>query len=240
VFMYGLRYPWPPVADHAAEALVFLNDQEVVPLLVTLLKKPDPAAPAANSAGRSYRRELVQIDHSANCMMCHAPALSSSDPARGPVPGVVAVGKGRGAGGSGGGGGGGRWPGGSGGSSLNSFFVRADVAYLRQDFSIDQPVTDPTTGSDVIARFDYLVRVRPAKPEEISAHRQRSGASTSFAQRDAVLFALRELTGKDAGPTTGAWLALYPKAESDVAAAARASMSTRSRSARQPALPSSN
>jgi hypothetical protein len=123
----GLRYPWAPVADHAAEALVFLDDQDDVPLLVTLLKKPDPALPVAATGSRPYLRELVQIDHSANCMMCHAPSASGSDPARGPVPGLIAIG-------GGGGQGGGRWSGG-GGASVNSFFVRADIAYLRQDFS---------------------------------------------------------------------------------------------------------
>jgi hypothetical protein len=34
-----------------------------------------------------------------------------------------------------------------------------------------------------------------------------------------VLFALRELTGKDAGPTTEAWVQLFPNAETDVEAA---------------------
>src|SRR5262249_41012852 len=37
----GLRYPWPPAADHAAEALAFLGRREVVPQLLALLEEPD-------------------------------------------------------------------------------------------------------------------------------------------------------------------------------------------------------
>jgi hypothetical protein len=212
VLTSGLRYPWPPVADHAAEALVFLDDQDDVSLLVTLLKKPDPTLPVAAGGGRPYLRELVQIDHSANCMMCHAPSSSARDPARGPVPGLITVG--------GGGGGGGRWSGGGSGTSVNSFFVRADIAYLRQDFSVSQLVTNPTVGLEVSSRFDYLVRLRPAKAQEVSPRAAQYKKNASYAQRDSVLFALRELTGKDAGPATEAWTALFPQAEIDAATAA--------------------
>jgi HEAT repeat protein len=212
VLTSGLRYPWAPVADHAAEALVFLDDTDDVSLLVTLLKKADPALPIAAKGGRPYLRELVQIDHSANCMMCHAPSTSGRDPARGPVPGLITVG--------GGGGGGGRWSGGRGSASVNSFFVRADIAYLRQDFSVSQLVTNPTVALEATSRFDYLVRLRPAKAQEVSSLAAQSKKNTSYTQRDSVLFALRELTGKDAGVTTEAWLALFPQAEIDSAVAA--------------------
>jgi HEAT repeat protein len=226
----GLRYPWAPVADHAAEALVFLDDQHDVPLLVTLLKKPDPALPAVATGSRPYLRELVQIDHSANCMMCHAPSASGADPARGPVPGLIAVG-------GGGGGGGGRWSGGGGGgASVNSFFVRADVAYLRQDFSVSQPVTNPTIGLEAISRFDYLVRLRPAKAQELVSRQTQSKKSASYPQRESVLFALRELTGKDVGPTTEAWLALFPQAEVDATAAALTATLIRASARRQAQL----
>jgi hypothetical protein len=43
----GLRYPWAPVADHAAEALVALEDREALPALERLLSEPDPDRPAA-------------------------------------------------------------------------------------------------------------------------------------------------------------------------------------------------
>ncbi len=42
LLLAGLRYPWAPAADHAAEALVALRDREAVPVLVGLLKEPDP------------------------------------------------------------------------------------------------------------------------------------------------------------------------------------------------------
>jgi HEAT repeat protein len=41
----------------------------------------------------------------------------------------------------------------------------------------------------------------------------------SYPQREAVLFALRELTGQDAGPTTEGWQKLFPHAELTVEAA---------------------
>ncbi len=47
-----------------------------------------------------------------------------------------------------------------------------------------------------------------------------SRKTASYPQREAVLFALRELTGKDAGTATEAWLALFPRAELDAQAIA--------------------
>ena len=44
ILLHGLRYPWAPVNDHAAEALVALNSKEVVPDLINLLDQPDPAS----------------------------------------------------------------------------------------------------------------------------------------------------------------------------------------------------
>jgi hypothetical protein len=41
----GLRYPWAPAADHAAEALVALDDRAAIPALAELLAEPDPADP---------------------------------------------------------------------------------------------------------------------------------------------------------------------------------------------------
>src|SRR5262249_51213213 len=40
VLVNALRYPWPPPADFAAEALVGLEDKDAVPELVVLLKEP--------------------------------------------------------------------------------------------------------------------------------------------------------------------------------------------------------
>src|SRR5262249_29512216 len=41
----GLRYPLPAVAQHAAEALVELQDRDALTALAHLAKEPDPAAP---------------------------------------------------------------------------------------------------------------------------------------------------------------------------------------------------
>jgi hypothetical protein len=119
---------------------------------------------------------------------------------------------------------------------VNSFFVRADVAYLRQDFSVSQPVTNPTIGLEATSRFDYLVRLRPAKAQEQVSRQAQSKKSSSYAQRESVLFALRELTGKDAGPTTEAWLALFPQAEIDARAAALTATLIRASARRQDQL----
>ena len=45
VLLDGFRYPWPAVADHAAEAIVALNSRETAPTLRTLVERPDPTVP---------------------------------------------------------------------------------------------------------------------------------------------------------------------------------------------------
>ena len=45
VLTSALRYPFAPVADHAAEALAALRDEEAVPQLVGMLRLPDPSGP---------------------------------------------------------------------------------------------------------------------------------------------------------------------------------------------------
>jgi HEAT repeat protein len=94
--------------------------------------------------------------------------------------------------------------------------VRGDVTYLRQDFSVQQPVLDAAAPRPTFVnmRFDYFVRVRRATPEEIKAAQTVSPDQT-YEQREAVLFALRELTGQDAGATTAAWQQKYPDAPLD-------------------------
>jgi hypothetical protein len=63
-------------------------------------------------------------------------------------------------------------------------------------------------------RFDYVVRTRPVKKAELEKWRQRQ--DESHPQREAVLFALRELTGKDHGKTTEEWVKAFPTAEPEV------------------------
>src|SRR5207244_7009209 len=81
--------------------------------------------------------------------------------------------------------------------------VRIDVTYLRQDFSVKQPVADAAPWPEM-QRFDFLVRTRELTEEEAAAYREKldkreKGRITPY-QRAAVT-ALREKTGKDTGPT---------------------------------------
>jgi hypothetical protein len=183
----GLRHPWPAAADHAAEALASLDDQDAVPLVLHVLKDPDPAAPfpVCKGKGKSLAiREMVRINHLGNCLLCHAPTHVATDPVRAaiPVPGQPLPAPGTSTS-----------PYGQGGT-----LIRADVTYLRQDFSVMQPVDEPGAWPGY-QRYDYVVHTRQLSAQE--AHRlhltvldeSRSG------QREAVLFALRELTARKTG-----------------------------------------
>src|SRR5262249_11736875 len=85
--------------------------------------------------------------------------------------------------------------------------VRIDVTYLRQDFSVMQPVADAAPWPEM-QRFDFLVRSRVVTEEEAEAYRdkldRREPGRLPPYQRAAVT-ALRELTGRDAAPTAEAW-----------------------------------
>jgi sugar lactone lactonase YvrE len=97
--------------------------------------------------------------------------------------------------------------------------IRGDDTYLHQDFSVRLPEGNaPGRGVAPEERFDFLVRTRRLSRKEV-ARLPAQPAPADYPQRDAVLFALRQLTGSDAGPTTAAWQARYPTAERDVEAA---------------------
>jgi hypothetical protein len=223
VLVDALRYPWPPPAEHAAEALVALADRDSVPYLVTLLKEATPLAPFPVGKERWAMREVVAMRHVNNCLTCHPPTFSGSEPVPGAVPNVTVTHlvPGNFSSGSGGGGGGGIYGGGGGASSAGGgvtrvdspVFIRADITYLRQDFSVQQPVPQPLALQTVPLRFDYLVRTRLLTTREARAVRRQTDDLATYPQREAVLHALRELTGRDAGATTAAWEALYPGAE---------------------------
>jgi hypothetical protein len=109
--------------------------------------------------------------------------------------------------------------------------VRADVTYLRQDFSVtfavpglaqqqpQQPLAQQQQQKAQApegVRFDYVVRTRLVSKDERKWW--DSQEDKSDAQREAVLFALRGLTGRDEGTTTEAWVKAYPTAEAEVRA----------------------
>jgi hypothetical protein len=104
--------------------------------------------------------------------------------------------------------------------------IRADITFLRQDFSVGLPVPTqrgpqgpavpggPATRVAPPVRFDYVVRTRMVTPAEWKWWKAQE--ETTDRQREAVLFALRELTGRDEGETTKAWVKAYPLAEAEV------------------------
>jgi hypothetical protein len=191
----GLRYPWTPANNHAAEAIVALRANAAIPELVRLLDAPDPCAPFdVEDGGRRVPavRELVRVNHHAGCLLCHAPSFSADDPVRGPVPNpLLPLPR----------------PGQYYGSSPGGLFVRADFTYLRQDFSEVLKVEHPGRWPNR-QRFDFFVRVRRLDEGEARAWagRERSTDPPPMpASRRAALDALRHLTGLDGGITAGSW-----------------------------------
>ncbi len=191
VLLDGLRYPWAPVASHAAEALVALDDREAIFNLAALLDEQDPCEPVLDKDKRWVVREVVRVNHLRNCLLCHAPSTDKKDPLRGAVPAP--------------------------GKPLplrvyyaegSSDFVRADITYLRQDFSLIERVAKPDKWPEW-QRFDYVVRTRELTAGERTALAKKSKPkSASYPQREAVLFALRELTGVNAGDRSADWYEL--------------------------------
>jgi gluconolactonase len=190
----GFRHPWSAVADHAAEALVALGLKHTVPTLLGLLDQPDPGEPYArpNKEGL-FVREMVRINHLHNCLLCHAASLNATDRVRGRVPPTdqplpppfsrqyYA--------------------------DTSGTFVRADVTYLQQDFSVPLPVKNPGKWPEA-QRYDFLVRERPATVAEVRSARHAELRPASEHQR-AIFFALRELTGADPGPSAEDWKRMF-------------------------------
>ncbi len=186
VLLAALRYPWPAAADHAAETLAALEDRDAVFSLVLLLDLPDPRAPVVTEDKKWMAPELVRVNHFGNCLLCHAASHSKGDPVRGLVPERDK-------------------------SLAESYcssevnFVRADVTYLKPDFSALQTVAEPSKWSHV-QRFDFLIRQRELSAEEADrAVKEAGNKPASYPQREAVLWALRELTGEDVGNRSEDW-----------------------------------
>jgi HEAT repeat protein len=229
VFLYGLRYPWAPAADHAAEALVALQDRQAVPDLVHLLEKPEPNTPYV-SKDRLVAREVVRINHQSNCLMCHPPAVKTSDPVPGLVPEVTLIQS------NGGGGGGYGQPPRPATVSVRPLWVRADVAFVRQDFSILQTVfNNMGVALPAHQRFDFLVRTQPLTEKAIKRYQSETHQPGESEQRQSLLFALRELSGKDLGTTFDDWKSLAPR-DPDAEAKILADQVVRAPAGRLPAL----
>jgi hypothetical protein len=179
----GLAYPWAEAADHAAFALLELNDLGAGPHLEKILKGPDPCAPFEES-GKWYERELVRVNHLRSCVLCHAPSIDTKDVVTGPVP--------------------------TPGRPLPELYyagraggqvVRADVVYLRQDFSAMHPIADAKPWPES-QRFDYLVRKRELTAKEVAI--LPDPETTASPQREAARLVLAELKKRQANPVARA------------------------------------
>jgi hypothetical protein len=165
----GFASPWPVVAEHAAEALVALRQTEAAPALVELLLGPDPHAPYSKGGGpQTYVKELVRIDHRNNCLACHCSSFAADDPLRAAVPPLNDSGSYYAP----------KTP------ARQDAFVRADVTYLRQNYSV-------MLGG---RRFDLLVRERAGTAADAAAAESRKEGGLTQRQQ-ALAFAVRELSG---------------------------------------------
>jgi hypothetical protein len=185
VLVAGLRYPWAPVAMHAAQTIVALNLQDAFSDLNRMVDLPNPSVPHQDESGRWVATELVRINHLRNCYLCHAPSKSPVDSIRGSVP--------------------------TPGERVRPVysrddhegFIRADVTYLKQDFSVTQEMANADPWPK-LQRFDYLVRTRDATLAEIAlanAPEAIEEQKQDYPQRAAVMYALQGLlenAGRDA------------------------------------------
>jgi HEAT repeat protein len=254
-----LRYPWAPVADHAAEALANLHDSGAVPQLIAALDQPDPALSQPDAQGKLFVREVVRVHHLTNCLLCHPLASTGAEAVLGADPLLVLnlAGLRSGPGlaqasqrlqGTRGGhtygrssSGGGRPPTSPGASPA---LLRGDITYLRQDFSALQTLPPvlaslQTAGGPLSAptqRFDFVVRKRPVSRSEASLLKTVAGDRPDYPQHAAVRFALRELTGQDLGGTTADWMKAYPDAGVEAEAARLAAALTSAKPERREQL----
>jgi hypothetical protein len=205
-----LRYPWARAVEHACEALIALNCTDAVPHLAAAYDLPDPDAPfevdLPGDRGSVFRREVVRVNHLKNCVLCHAPSFVQTDLIRGTVP------------------------------DLNqplppptspSYYtsggtqIAAEYTYLRQDFSVVQPVRNPGPWP-TRQRYDYLVSVG----RHVGLPVTLPPANSPY--RRAIGVALRELSGRDPDRDL-AWMraqrvAAGPSADSSAGEAARAAV----------------
>jgi len=202
VLLNALRHPWAPVVQNACQALAALEVKEALPRLVDLLDEPAPnvpkVVPTPNGERKTVVKEMVRVNHHRNCLLCHAPvndltarqigSRSSATVPLGPCPS-------------------GQEP--LPPSSTTVYYsarpgvtlVRADVTYLRQDFSTQMKVADPSEWP-VMQRYDFLVRTRDVNANDIDG---RKIAAAQGEYSEAILVTLRTLTGHDAPPNAAAW-----------------------------------
>jgi hypothetical protein len=198
VLVNYLNHPWAPLSGHAADALVELDARGAVPALVQLLREPDATEARTvevNGVKQKALPEMVRINHLKSCMLCHASTTNGALGMHGgnstliaavPTPGQPLS------------------PSSGGYGSQGDLLVRVDVTYLRQDFSITQPVTNNGAWPDQ-QRFDFVVRMTPVSDHLAKLINRRFEKRGTSPQRDNLLHALRTLTGRDLGRTYQDW-----------------------------------
>jgi sugar lactone lactonase YvrE len=197
VLLDGFVYPWPAVAENAAEAVIALKMKDAVGELLAMLDRPDPNAVFEKPGKGQYVREVIKINHPRNCLLCHAQSIRADDKVRGQVPTTDQS----------------LTPPYYGGTQ--GTFVRADITYLKQDFSIPLTVENPGLWPSA-QRFDFLLRERRATPAEIAAAQKPAVGVPAARQKQSLFFALRELTGADPGPAVEDWKRLFLKRDLSV------------------------
>jgi hypothetical protein len=196
VFLEGLKYPLPSIANNAADAIIKLEMMQLAPSIAEMLDDLKGPIPATVD-GRLEVPEVVKINHARNCVLCHSPAsLSSPKPLRPtafaalvpnpmePLPSIRPYY----------------------GNDDPSKSIRFDVTYLRPDFSLLMAVEGHYAKWPKQQRFDFIVRTRVLRPDEAAAFEAARPFLPRSPNREAALRALRELTGEDAGDSSKAWI----------------------------------
>ena len=203
ILLQGFRYPLPAVSKRAAEALVKLERKDLLEKLVQVLEAPDPRLPTIQKRdGKEVHmvRELVKVNHHRNCLLCHAPGNTENTPdgvlkVAVPLPSDPLPKPSEGGGYQ------------STPPPTPDILVRIDMTYLRQDFALMMPVSEAHPWPEM-QRFDFLGRTRELTAAEAQAYEpcceaEEPGELTPYHR--AALYALRELTARDAEPTPAAW-----------------------------------
>jgi hypothetical protein len=186
--MRGFAYPLPEVSQRAAHALVKLEAKAVLRDLVKVLEQPDPRAPVqqqVDGKNTTVVRELVRVNHHRNCLLCHAPANTEGVPrdivtAPVPLPDQEFMSSPRG---------------GYGFGASPDIFVRVDMTYLRQDFSMMMKVDNAKPWPEM-QRFDFFVRTRVLTAQESAAYAAQIAKLDTPPSHAAAQHALRALTGQ--------------------------------------------
>ena len=124
------------------------------------------------------QREMVAVNHLKNCLLCHSDSQYISDPGRAVIP---------------------IWgerlaPVYYGGTTGSAQMVRADVTYLRQDFSVIHKVKDAAPWPEH-QRFDYLVRNKLLDAAQARKAAKQIGSQPNE-YKASIVKALRILTNR--------------------------------------------